>query len=214
VLAGFNTASPSRCRTTARTSATASETWTLPSLKGPGRGTGQPASLLLLRAAVSACCSGPLLACGVACVNKPLSLILYACRQRQEREREQQLEEGENCQLVVRLPDGSEHTHSFKLGVTVAWVKHFICQQYGVPQEKQLLQTGGRTLIDPCTCSIGTQCMRPKPAPAFRSCSPAAAGDLFEPETFQLPPVMLQPCLLPCFVTVCSVAGRLPWHHA
>lgn len=75
---------------------------------------------------------------------------LLACRQRQEREREQMLEEGENCQLVLQLPDGSQHSHNFKLGATVAYVKLQVQQLYGVPMEKQLLQTDGKTLIDPC----------------------------------------------------------------
>jgi hypothetical protein len=52
--------------------------------------------------------------------------------------------------LVLQLPDGSEHAHSFKLGATVAYVKLQVQQLYGLPMEKQLLQTGGRTLIDPC----------------------------------------------------------------
>lgn len=60
------------------------------------------------------------------------------------------MEEGENCVLVLQLPDGSQHSHSFKLGVTVAYVKLQVQQLYGVPMEKQLLQTGGKTLIDPC----------------------------------------------------------------
>ena len=59
------------------------------------------------------------------------------------------MEEGENCQLVLQLPDGSQHSHNFKLGATVAYVKLQVQQLYGVPMEKQLLQTGGKTLIDP-----------------------------------------------------------------
>lgn len=60
------------------------------------------------------------------------------------------MEEGENCELVIQLPDGSQHSHSFKLGATVAYVKLQVQQLYGVPMEKQHMQTGGKTLIDPC----------------------------------------------------------------
>lgn len=87
-----------------------------------------------------------------ATVYKPSPTTTCHNRQRMEREREQQLEEGENCQLVLQLPDGSQHSHSFKLGATVAYVKLQVQELYGVPMEKQLLQTAGRTLIDPREC--------------------------------------------------------------
>jgi hypothetical protein len=71
-------------------------------------------------------------------------------RQRGEREREQALEEGQDCTIVLQLPDGSQHTHVFKLGSTVAYLKLRIQQLYEVPQERQVLRAGGKTLIDPC----------------------------------------------------------------
>lgn len=58
-------------------------------------------------------------------------------RQREERQREQQLEEGQDCTLVLQLPDGAEHMHTFKLGATVAFLK--LCVQVRVDGHVLLL---------------------------------------------------------------------------
>jgi hypothetical protein len=50
-----------------------------------------------------------------------------------------------------QLPDGQQHTHTFKLGATVAYVKLVIQEAHGLPMERVTLTpaTGGRPFIDP-----------------------------------------------------------------
>jgi hypothetical protein len=50
----------------------------------------------------------------------------------------------------MQLPDGTQHTHTFKMGATVAYVKLQVEEAYSIPMAKQKLTTGeGKTLIDP-----------------------------------------------------------------
>lgn len=52
--------------------------------------------------------------------------------------------------IRTQLPDGTQHTHTFKMGATVAYVKLQVEQAYNIPMSKQKLTTSaGRTLIDP-----------------------------------------------------------------
>lgn len=69
------------------------------------------------------------------------------------------MEEGEDCTVVLQLPDGSQHSHKFKLGATVAYVKLQVQTAYGVPMEKQQLQAGGKTLIDPRESCNSSTCV-------------------------------------------------------
>ena len=58
-------------------------------------------------------------------------------------------EEGDSVKLVLRLPDGVEAQHDFKLGHTVAYVKLEIEQKHGLPMAQLQLKMGGKVLIDP-----------------------------------------------------------------
>lgn len=51
------------------------------------------------------------------------------------------------------MPSGDQHTHKFKLGTTVAYVKLQIEQLYNVAMAKQKLTCNGKTLIDPLSLS-------------------------------------------------------------
>lgn len=67
-----------------------------------------------------------------------------------ERAKEIAQEEGQDCSIVLQLPDGTQHPHTFKMGATVAYVKLQVEQAYSIPMGKQKLTTSqGKTLIDP-----------------------------------------------------------------
>eukprot|EP00878_Enallax_costatus_P041773 GHUV01048658.1.p2 GENE.GHUV01048658.1~~GHUV01048658.1.p2 ORF type:complete len:102 (+),score=18.88 GHUV01048658.1:314-619(+) len=67
--------------------------------------------------------------------------------------RELQAEEGSDCTIIIQLPNGDQHTHKFKLGVTVAYAKLQIEQLYSIPMTQQKLTCNGKTLIDPLSLS-------------------------------------------------------------
>ncbi|KAG2438834.1 hypothetical protein HXX76_005374 [Chlamydomonas incerta] len=47
------------------------------------------------------------------------------------------------------MPGGQKAVHSFKVGVTVAYVKAFLAEQHQLEFAKLKLLTGGRLMIDP-----------------------------------------------------------------
>jgi hypothetical protein len=116
--------------------------------------------------------------------------------------------------LVLQLPDGSEHAHSFKFGATVAYVKLQVQQLYGLPMEKQVLQTGGKTLIDPrkhrpsmtaqarlltgrsCTIMLHTWCLYTYalPEPALAACNSASSKMMSDLACAVLSAVSLADC--------------------
>lgn len=69
------------------------------------------------------------------------------------KEAEARQEAGEEITLLIKLPDGSEHAHSFVLGVTVAFVKLIIEKEYEHPVSKLVLKANGKVLIDPLSLS-------------------------------------------------------------
>ena len=75
----------------------------------------------------------------------------------QAKEEEARQEQGDNVTLVLKLPNGSNGSHTFAAGVTVAYVKMIVEQNHDLPANKIVLKLGGRTLIDPlslCDCGI------------------------------------------------------------
>ncbi|KAI8473308.1 MAG: hypothetical protein J3K34DRAFT_411589 [Monoraphidium minutum] len=62
--------------------------------------------------------------------------------------REVNEEEGEQVQLLLRMPDGQALTRAFKMGHTVAYVKLQIEKELGLSLEKQQLDLGGKRLLD------------------------------------------------------------------
>jgi hypothetical protein len=54
-------------------------------------------------------------------------------QQCEAKQRELAAEEGDNVNLVLQLPDGTQHTHAFKMGATVAYVKLQVEQNYSIP---------------------------------------------------------------------------------
>uniref|UniRef100_A0A7R9YTT3 Ubiquitin-like domain-containing protein n=1 Tax=Chlamydomonas euryale TaxID=1486919 RepID=A0A7R9YTT3_9CHLO len=66
--------------------------------------------------------------------------------------KESQQEEGEEVTLVVNAT-GGPHKMSFKVGVTVAYVKLALQQQYGLPMATTQLKLNGRPLLDPLSLS-------------------------------------------------------------
>lgn len=60
------------------------------------------------------------------------------------KEQEQHQEEGDNVNIVLQLPDGSEKHQTFKMGHTVAYVKLLVEKEAGIPMNKQRLAIAGK----------------------------------------------------------------------
>ena len=60
------------------------------------------------------------------------------------KEQEQHQEEGDNVNIVLQLPDGSEKAQTFKMGHTVAYVKLLVEKEAGIPMNKQKLAISGK----------------------------------------------------------------------
>mmetsp|Transcript_9902 Transcript_9902/g.32112 ORF Transcript_9902/g.32112 Transcript_9902/m.32112 type:complete len:124 (-) Transcript_9902:115-486(-) len=56
---------------------------------------------------------------------------------------------GDEVEIVLKLPDGSDKTHKFHVGQSVAYLKAWVAKEYGIEYSKQALLLGGDTLIDP-----------------------------------------------------------------
>lgn len=70
-----------------------------------------------------------------------------------EKEQETREEEGQDVSVVFKLPGGKESQHPFKAGLTVAYLKLHLQQQYGYAITSITLQMNGRTLLDPLSLS-------------------------------------------------------------
>lgn len=66
---------------------------------------------------------------------------------------ENQAEQGEAVVLLLKTPSQGTHAHSFKVGVTVAYVKLLVEQSYGIPMAKCVLKIAGKPLLDPLSLS-------------------------------------------------------------
>lgn len=80
-----------------------------------------------------------------------LGVDLEATRQQFNDTKQQELrqEEGDSVAVVLKLPDGVEQQHTYKLGVTIAYVKLDIEQKYGYSLAGLQLRMNGKVLIDP-----------------------------------------------------------------
>mmetsp|Transcript_28701 Transcript_28701/g.52735 ORF Transcript_28701/g.52735 Transcript_28701/m.52735 type:complete len:104 (-) Transcript_28701:205-516(-) len=58
-------------------------------------------------------------------------------------------EQGKDATLVFLLPNGESFRASFKVGVTVAYVKLVVEKNTEIPCSKQILKINGKALIDP-----------------------------------------------------------------
>ena len=63
-------------------------------------------------------------------------------------------EQGEDAVLALTLPGGATAKHSFKVGMTVAYVKLVVSNAHpDVPMAKMQLKYKGKALIDPLSLS-------------------------------------------------------------
>ena len=56
---------------------------------------------------------------------------------------------GGDVAVTFKLPDGTQATHSFKMGHTVEYVKAVIHKEHGIPMAQQRLKFQDRDMIDP-----------------------------------------------------------------
>eukprot|EP00891_Asterochloris_glomerata_P006102 jgi/Astpho2/6102/Aster-x0716 len=70
-----------------------------------------------------------------------------------QKQQEVQQEQGEDLELHLRMPDGTDAVVEARLGYTVEYVKALLHERFGLPIAQQRLTCEGRPMIDPLSLS-------------------------------------------------------------